>query len=85
MASIKTAISVEEKLLREVSRRSKRMGMSRSRFFANAAREYLNRFDRQALIEQIDRAQEGGSAKSERRRLKSLQRNFSKILKDEPW
>ncbi|MGA3065998.1 MAG: ribbon-helix-helix protein, CopG family [Tepidisphaeraceae bacterium] len=85
MASIKTAISVEEKLLKEVSRRSKRMGVSRSRFFAIAARDYLNRFDRQALIEQINKAQESGSDQADRRHLKSLRRNFAKILEDESW
>jgi metal-responsive CopG/Arc/MetJ family transcriptional regulator len=85
MASIKTAISVEERLLDEVSRHSKRMGVSRSRFFADAAREYLARFDRESLIKRINEANKEGADASERRYLKTLKRNLGAILKDEPW
>jgi metal-responsive CopG/Arc/MetJ family transcriptional regulator len=85
MASVKTAISIEHRLFGMVSRYSKRMGVSRSRFFAEAARAYLAQFDRQALIKQINEANAGGLTRSEGRYLKSLNENLVKILKDEPW
>jgi predicted transcriptional regulator len=40
---VKTAISIPDELFREVERCSRRLGVSRSRLFADAVREYLAR------------------------------------------
>ncbi len=85
MASIKTAISIDAKLFKSIEKRSKRLGVSRSKFFADAAAAYLNRFDRESITEQINRAVEGGLDPTEQQWLAGSKRAFAKILKDDPW
>jgi metal-responsive CopG/Arc/MetJ family transcriptional regulator len=51
---MKTAISLPDETFDRVCRRASAMGMSRSEFFARAARRYLDELDSQSLTAQID-------------------------------
>lgn len=53
---MKTAISVPEDTFARVSQRAQDLGMSRSEFFARAARHYLDVLDAQSLTGRIDSA-----------------------------
>ena len=53
---MKTAISVPDDTFDEVSRRAQQLGMSRSEFFAVAARHYLLDLDRASVTRQVDAA-----------------------------
>lgn len=55
---MKTAISLPDETFARVSQRAEDLGMSRSEFFARAARHYLETLDAQALTTQIDGAVE---------------------------
>ena len=53
---MKTAISLPDETFHAVTTRAKQLGMSRSEFFAVAARHYLEELDGQSFTAQIDDA-----------------------------
>jgi hypothetical protein len=53
---VKTAISLPDDTYDQATRRAAELGISRSEFFARAARSYLNQLAAQSLTEQIDEA-----------------------------
>jgi len=53
---VKTAISVPDDTFNRASARAHDLGMSRSEFFATAARHYLDELDAESIIHQIDAA-----------------------------
>jgi len=54
--NVKTAISLPDDTYDQATRRAAELGISRSEFFARAARIYLNQLAAQSLTEQIDEA-----------------------------
>lgn len=53
---MKTAISVPEDIFDQASGRAAELGISRSEFFARAARRYLDELAAESLTSQIDQA-----------------------------
>jgi metal-responsive CopG/Arc/MetJ family transcriptional regulator len=53
---MKTAISLPDETYRRVERAAKRLGVSRSEFFARAAESWLETLEEDDLTEAIDRA-----------------------------
>jgi antitoxin MazE6 len=53
---VKTAISLPDDTYDQATRRAAELGISRSEFFARAARIYLDQLAAQSLTEQIDEA-----------------------------
>jgi metal-responsive CopG/Arc/MetJ family transcriptional regulator len=53
---MKTAISVPDDTYEEASRQAAELGISRSEFFARAARRYLEELASRSLTEQINEA-----------------------------
>ena len=53
---MKTAISLPDDTYEQASRRAAELGISRSEFFARAARRYLDELASQSLTQQIDQA-----------------------------
>jgi len=59
---VKTAISLPDDTYAQASRRAAELGISRSEFFARAARRYLDELASQSLTQQIDKALETATA-----------------------
>ena len=55
---VKTAISMPDETFDRVCQRAAALGMSRSEFFARAAKRYLDELDAESLTGQIDTALE---------------------------
>jgi metal-responsive CopG/Arc/MetJ family transcriptional regulator len=53
---MKTAISLPDETFDAADRRAQQLGVSRSEFFATAARRYLEELTRSSLTQQIDEA-----------------------------
>lgn len=53
---MKTAISVPDDTFEQATQRAGELGISRSEFFARAARRYLDELSAQSLTRQIDEA-----------------------------
>lgn len=56
---MKTAISLPDDTFEAATRRAADMGISRSEFFAVAARRYLDELDGRSVTAQIDQALDG--------------------------
>lgn len=54
--AVKTAISLPDDTYEQASSRAAELGISRSEFFARAARRYLDELASQSLTQQIDEA-----------------------------
>ena len=54
LAGVKTAISVPDETFEQASRQAAELGISRSEFFARAARRYLDELASESLTSQID-------------------------------
>jgi hypothetical protein len=54
--TVKTAISLPDDTYEQASSRAAELGISRSEFFARAARRYLDELASQSLTQQIDEA-----------------------------
>jgi metal-responsive CopG/Arc/MetJ family transcriptional regulator len=57
---VKTAISLSDDTFRRVDRAAKRLGVSRSEFFARAAENWLTTLEEEGTTEAINRALRGG-------------------------
>ena len=66
MASIKTAISLQKSLLEQVDTLARELDISRSRLFALAAEEFIQRYKNRELLEAINAAYDDFSDTEER-------------------
>ena len=78
---VKTAISLPDDLFERAERLAAQLGLSRSRLYAEALREYLARHTDESITKQLDRVY-GESDSSMDPVLKKLQ---SRALEEEDW
>ena len=85
MNSVKTAISMPADLFRRVEKLCEKMGVSRSKFFALAAEELLEKNRKQRLIEKINEAWKDGLDEEDERFLRSSKHMARVLWEDESW
>ena len=56
MASVKSAISIEERLFKQVDDLAHELNISRSRLISMAMREYIQRYRNKAMIQALNEA-----------------------------
>ena len=83
MANIKTAISLQESLFKQVEGLARKMKISRSRLFAIALEDYLHRQQNRQLLDQINAAHQGEPDSSEKTRSKGMRRVQRRIVESE--
>jgi hypothetical protein len=77
MSTVRTAISMQESTFRKVDRLARRMKISRSRFFARAAEEFIRRHQGRELLENLNKVYGQGPDEGEKaflERARSLER-----------
>lgn len=72
MSSVKTAISVEKSLLDKIDATAKNLSLSRSKFFAMAAENYLHHIETQELIKKLNEAYGDGLDDRETKTLNAM-------------
>ena len=82
MANIKTAISIEEQLFQRISELAKKLNISRSRFFALATREFIERHQNIELLEALNRAYDHPSD-TEAQLINSMHAKHRDLVKDQ--
>jgi len=75
---MKTAISVEDRLLQEADLTAQQMGLSRSRLFSVAVAEYLRQRRQQQMLEQLNQAYSGEPDPMARK----IKTRFRKVIRD---
>jgi metal-responsive CopG/Arc/MetJ family transcriptional regulator len=84
MASIKTAISLQESLLDKVDALAKELDISRSRLFVLAAEEFIQRHRNRELLEAINIAYDD-SPDTEEEMLRQKMRHKHRRLVEGQW
>ena len=82
MSSVKTAISVEKSLLDKIDETAKHLSLSRSKFFAVAAKNYLHQIETQELIEKLNEVYGDGLDETEMKTLKGMKNVMQRHAED---
>ena len=69
---MKTAISIEDGLLREADETARAMGLSRSRLFAMAVRDFLRRQREERMLRRLNEVYAGATEPAEKRLLRGM-------------
>lgn len=86
MSHVKTAISLEEGLFREVEQVAQELKVPRSRLFVVAMQEYLDRRRDKELLERLNEAYEDYPDPVEREALSQFKRRLAaRIEAEEKW
>jgi metal-responsive CopG/Arc/MetJ family transcriptional regulator len=81
---MKTAISIEDEILREADETARRMGLSRSRLFALAVGDFLQRHRQEQMLVRLNEVYAGEVQPTEKRLLKGIKTKARRTIK-EPW
>ena len=79
---MKTAISIDDGLLREADETARRMGLSRSRLFALAVGDFLQRRRQEQILLRLNEVYARGIAPGEKRVLKSIKATVRATVKE---
>lgn len=83
-STMKTAISIEDEILREADETARRMGLSRSRLFALAVGDFLQRHRQEQMLARLNEVYSGQAEPMEKRLLKGIKAKVRRTMK-EPW
>jgi metal-responsive CopG/Arc/MetJ family transcriptional regulator len=83
VAHIKTAVSLREDLFEQVEALASEMKISRSRLFALALEEFLQRYQSQQLLERINAAYDEAPDPSEQALRRRMRRQHRQIVEGE--
>jgi metal-responsive CopG/Arc/MetJ family transcriptional regulator len=79
---MKTAISMDDGLLREADETARQMGLSRSRLFALAVGDFLQRHRQQDMLRRLNEVYDGGLETAESRLLKGIRAKVRRTVKE---
>lgn len=80
MTHVKTAVSIEESLFREAEEWAGKLGISRSRLFADAVREYVRRRENEELLRRLNEAHADGLDEEEQEHLDRMWAYGARLL-----
>jgi metal-responsive CopG/Arc/MetJ family transcriptional regulator len=83
MTSVKTAISIREPLFEQVEALANELNISRSRIFALAVEEFIQRYKNQQLLEEINRAYDDLPDASEKEYMGKMRNQHRRLVEDQ--
>lgn len=85
MTTVKTAISLEEPLLRQVDGLAREMNISRSRLFALAVESFIEQQQTRAILEALNAAYNDKPMPDEAENFQRMRQHHHKQLEEEEW
>lgn len=85
MAHVKTAISIDESLLKQVEELAAETGKSRSGIFAIAVSEFIQRQENRRLFDKLNAAYRDMPDDMEKRRQQAMKEKHHHFLENEKW
>ena len=79
---MKTAISIDGGLLQEADETARRLGLSRSRLFALAVGDFLQRQRREHMLLRLNEVYASGMEPAEKRLLKGIKARVRRTVKE---
>ncbi len=83
--SVKTAISLQEDLFKEVNMLASELHVSRSKLFVMAVQDFIKKEESKKLLSQINNAFSDAPNKDEIKVQSKMRRKQAQNLKREPW
>ena len=83
MASVKTAISIQESLFEEVDHLARELDVSRSRLFVMAAEDFIQRHRNRQLLAEINQAYDDMPTADEQTHLDKTRQQQRKVVSGE--
>ena len=83
MAHVKTAVSLEEPLLKKADSLAREMNVSRSRLFAIAVEDFIHRRQNQELLEALNSAYSEMPDPDEQEQLMAMRRYHRKLVNED--
>lgn len=80
MTHVKTAVSIEESLFEAAEAWAGKLGISRSRLFAEAVREYVRRRENEELLRRLNEAHADGLDEEEQEHLDRMWAYQARLL-----
>jgi metal-responsive CopG/Arc/MetJ family transcriptional regulator len=84
VVNMKTAISIDDEILQEADETARRMGLSRSRLFALAVGDFLQRQRREQMLLRLNEVYANQEEPAEKSLLKGIKSKARRTVKD-PW
>ncbi len=85
MATVKTAISMPERLFEELEAAAKEMQVSRSQVFALAVKKFLRERENRRILEQLNRVYGEEPDEEERKLTKAMKTRLRRVIEREDW
>jgi len=83
MATVKTAISMPERLFEDLEAAAKEMQLSRSQVFAQAVKEFLRERENRRILEQLNQVYAEGPDEEEQQYLERMKARYRRIIEGE--
>ena len=83
--SVKTAISMQEELFKEVNRLAEELHVSRSKLFVMAVQDYIKKNESKNLLSQINNAFSDYPDSEETEIQSRMRQKHAKISERDPW
>lgn len=83
--AVKTAISLNESLFEKVETLTQELNISRSRLFAIAVQEFIERHETRRMIAAINKVQDEYTDDEDRAIQRAIQEYHRKHMRDESW
>ena len=83
MANVKTAISIDRTLFEQVNKLADELNVSRSHLFVLAVEEFLQRYENQRLLEQLNQAYDDLPLPEEERILEGMRLSHRQLVEGE--
>jgi metal-responsive CopG/Arc/MetJ family transcriptional regulator len=83
VANVKTAISIQESLFRQMENLARRMHVSRSRLFAMATKDFLVRYQNRQILERLNAAYGKAPGLEEEIYLKEVRAGHRRLVEGE--
>lgn len=83
MANVKTAISIQQSLFEQAEALARELHISRSRLFALAVEDFMQRYENQRLLERINDAYADTTTPDEQALLRRMRRRQRQMVEGE--
>ncbi len=83
--AVKTAISLNDSLFEKVETLTRELNISRSRLFAIAVQEYIERHETRRMMAALNRVHDEYTNDEDRAIQREIQEYHRKHMRDEPW
>ena len=83
MKNIKTAISIQKSLFDQADSLARKLNMSRSHLFVLAVEDFIQRYQNQALLDEINTAYQDEADPTEKTRLSKMRKHHRQIVEGE--